>query len=86
MSHILTISDRAYQTLEALATQHGQTPEAFIETWVEQQEPVLQETGRNPYTDPRYQTFDEFFQELGVSQERLRRLEEEPEGEDNANL
>ncbi|HEY7351071.1 MAG TPA: hypothetical protein VH599_22370 [Ktedonobacterales bacterium] len=86
MSHTLTISDRAYETLQALASKQGKTLEAFLESWAEQHEPILQGVERNPYTDPRYQTFEEFFHELGVSEERLRRLEEEAEAEDDANV
>ena len=66
----LTISERAYQTIQKLASEHGQTPEAFIEAWAEQQA-KKHDSGRDPYTDPRYQTFDEFFHDLGMTNEEI---------------
>ena len=86
MSHTLTISDRAYETLQTLASKQGKTLEAFIESWAEQQKPGGPDTERDPFTNPRYQTFEEFFRGLGVSEERLRRLEAEAEAEDDADV
>jgi hypothetical protein len=66
----LTISERAYQTIQQLASEQGQTPEAFIEAWAEQQA-RRHSSERDPYTNPRYQTFDEFFHELGMTDEEI---------------
>ena len=86
MGHTLTISDEAYEKLQVLARQHGKTMESLIETLADQQVRTDWESPRDPHTDPRYYTFEEFFRHLGVSEERLRRLEQEDEEEDDADL
>jgi hypothetical protein len=73
MSQILSISDEAYRKLLALANERGQTPEALIEAWIAA---FQAETSRDPYTDPRYQTFEEFFEELGMTSEEIRQAKE----------
>ena len=73
MSHILTISDDAYHALETLAQRQGQTPEALIETWGTQNTQPEQE--RDPHTNPQYESFDEFFLGLGMTEEEIRAAE-----------
>lgn len=60
MSQQVTVSDETYQALAALAAERNQTPEELIDAWVVAQE-------RDPHTEPFHQSFDEFFQELGMS-------------------
>ncbi|GEM_PF-955534 len=69
----LTISDRSYQKLQALAQEQGQTPEAFIESWVEQQGLERHDPEHDPYTNPRYYTTEEWFGHLGMTEEQIRR-------------
>ena len=73
MSQTLSISDEAYRTLCALASESGKTPEALIEAWVAA---AQAEAERDPYTDPRYQTFEEFFRALGMTAEEIRQARE----------
>ena len=73
MSHVLTVSDETYRTLETLAQQQGQTPETLIEAWVTQQRAPSGE--RDPHTDPRYENFDEFFLGLGMTEDEIRAAE-----------
>jgi len=73
MSHVLTVSDETYHALETLAQQHGQTPETLIENWVTQQRAPDGE--RDPHTNPRYESFDEFFLGLGMSEDEIRATE-----------
>ncbi len=80
----LTISDRSYQKLQALAQKQGQTPEAFIESWVEQQEHEQREPGRDPYTNPRYYTTEEWFRHLGMTEEQIRRAAQEAQSDADA--
>jgi hypothetical protein len=72
MSHTISLSEAAYQTLSTLANEQGTTPEALIEAWAAQQAQVHAESERDPYTDPRYQTFDEFFLGLGMTEDEIR--------------
>lgn len=80
MSHILTVSDETYRTLETLAQQHGQTPETLIEAWVTQQRAPDGE--RDPHTDPRYESFDEFFLGLGMTEDEIHAAEASAENAD----
>lgn len=83
MSHVLTISDETYHALETLAQRQGQTPESLIETWVTQQIPP--DVERDPHTDPRYESFDEFFLGLGMTEDEIRAAEADA-GNADANL
>ena len=73
MSHVLTVSDETYRTLETLAQQQGQTPETLIEAWVTQQRAPSGE--RDPHTAPRYESFGEFFLSLGMTEDEIRAAE-----------
>ena len=73
MSHVLTISDDTYHALETLAQQQGQTSETLITTWVTQQ--TAPGVERDPLTDPHYESFDEFFLGLGMTEDEIRAAE-----------
>jgi hypothetical protein len=64
----LTISEQTYQKLQHLAQQQGKTPEALIETWVEEQEPqrVI------------YQSEEELMRALGLSEADIASVMAEP--------
>lgn len=72
MTHALTISEAAYETLKQLAEQQGQSPEAIVEGWISA-------TSRGDR--PRYETED-WFRHLGVSEERIRKARERAASED----
>ncbi len=65
MSQILHISEDAYRILESLAAREGHTPAEIVESWAVAHAP------RDPQTQPRYYTTDEWFRHLGVSEERI---------------
>jgi hypothetical protein len=73
MSHALTISDTAYESLKQIAERQGQSPEAIIEGWI-----AATNSGDNR---PRYETED-WFRHLGVSEERIRKAREGAASED----
>lgn len=64
----LTISEQTYQKLQHLAQQQGKTPEALIETWVEDQEPQR----------AIYQSEEELMHALGLSEEDIASVMAEP--------
>ena len=68
MAQTLTISDEVYQQLRAFAEAHGQTLEEALGTLVQQ---AVQEEARDPLKEPRYQTFEEFFHDLGMTDEQI---------------
>lgn len=68
MSQTLTISDEVYQQLSVLAEAHGQTLEDALATLVHQ---AVQEEARDPLKEPRYQTFEQFFHDLGMTDEQI---------------
>lgn len=61
MSHQVIISDEAYQTLATVATERGQSPEELIEAW------AVAVQQRDLQAEARYQTFEEFFTDLGMT-------------------
>ncbi len=61
MSHQVTISDEAYQTIAQLASKRGQTPEELLESWAG----VVSRSDMQ--SESRYQTFEEFFTDLGMT-------------------
>ena len=65
---ILTISDRSYQKLQALAQEQGQIPAALMESWVNEHKTQRQ----------IYSTEEEFMRALGMSEERIARIMAEP--------
>lgn len=68
MSQTLTISDEVYQQLRTLAEAHGQTLEDALVSLVHQ---AVQEEARDPLKEPRHQTFEEFFHDLGMTDEQI---------------
>lgn len=75
MRHTIDLSDESYDILVRLAQERGQTPQALIEAWVaEQANPA---PPRDPRTDPRYYTTEEWFRHLGASEERIQRIKEQ---------
>ena len=65
MSKIITLTDEQYRTVERVATQRGQTPEALLAEVIEEL--------RDPRTEPRYYETDDWLRHLGVSDERIQR-------------
>jgi len=68
MAHTLTIPDEVYQQLRALAEVQGQTPESLVAALVDQ---ATRERARDPLKEPRHQTFEEFFYDLGMTDEQI---------------
>jgi hypothetical protein len=73
VSQTLSISDETYRILSTLASELGQSPEAFVETLIAE---AQAEATRDPYTDSRYQIFEEFFRALGMTPEEIRQARE----------
>jgi len=87
----LTISERAYQTLQELAEAEGKTPEDLLDTLleavIEPQADLLQRLGRvarekrgglsNPATGRRIYETDDWLRHLGATEEQIRRAEQE---------
>jgi hypothetical protein len=87
----LTISERAYQTLQELAEAEGKTPEDVLDTIldavIEPQADLLQRLGRvgrakraalyNPATGRRIYETDDWLRHLGATEEQIRRAEQE---------
>ena len=65
MSKVITLTDEQYRTVERVATQRGQTPEALLAEVIEEL--------RDPHVEPRYYETDDWLRHLGVSEERIRR-------------
>lgn len=88
MSQTITISDKAYRTLRAIAGTRGQTAEALIEAWAAEQ--ARCEAERDPSVEPRYYTADEFLRRLGMSDTDIRLAEEviarDDKGEPSKNI
>jgi hypothetical protein len=61
VSQLVQISDAAYQLLQELAAQQGQSPEATMEA-------LITSAG----TGHRYYETEDWFRHLGVSEERIR--------------
>lgn len=67
MAQLVSIPDPVYQALERLAQAQGQTPEELIAAWVAEHA----EEGRDPLKEPHYQAFEEFFHDLGMTDEQI---------------
>lgn len=65
MGHSITLSDQAYATLEQVARDTGQTPEALVES-------LIAEASQKPrvFTD-----LDDFFRSVGATEEDIRASE-----------
>lgn len=86
MGHTLEISQEAYDRLREVAARRGQTPEALVEEWTARL--AEQDTERNPYTDPRHESFDEFFRGLGMAETDIEMAKQaaEDDGERDADI
>lgn len=74
MSHTVALADRADHILSALARQRGQSLEDLHEALATQRA-----ADRHPATEPRYETFEEFLQELGTSSDDIKAAQESAE-------
>jgi hypothetical protein len=79
MSQMLALSEEAYTTLMALANERGQSPEAVVEDLIAA---AQADATRDPHTDPRYQTFEEFFRGLGMTSEEIRQARQSAKAAD----
>lgn len=121
MTRTLRVTDETYERITRLAKESDQTPEEWLESWLDQsrlwdeaahnvledssyqefrafldkfdqwavQQPAAQreavvfqlrlvfaafledQIGRDPLKEPRYQTFEEFFHDLGMTDEQI---------------
>ena len=72
MSHSVALSDAAFETLRAIATRDGVTPEAAIERLI-----AAASASNGPY----YETED-WFRHLGMSEDEIREARERAELDD----
>jgi hypothetical protein len=81
MSKSIELTDEQYQIIQHAAEQRGQTADKLLGQWIEDL--------RDPYTNPRYFTEDEFLRHLGMSDEAIRQAEElatHDEGDEDADV
>lgn len=76
MSHAIHISDDAYQKLEQLAQDSGESPEAVVEGFVYAATASTRE--------PHYYELDEWFRHLGMTDEEMAEADAAVEAEDAA--
>lgn len=76
MSHAIHISDEAYQKLEQLAQDSGESPESVVEGFVYAATASTRE--------PHYYELDEWFRHLGMTDEEMAEADAELEAEDAA--
>jgi hypothetical protein len=74
MSHVLELTDEQYETFSRAAAARGQTPAEMFAAWIEEL--------RDPLTQPRYYETDDWMRHLGVSEERIRRINAQAEAEE----
>ncbi|HEX6799500.1 MAG TPA: hypothetical protein VF116_17465 [Ktedonobacterales bacterium] len=67
MSHVIHISDEAFQKLEQLAAESGAAPEALVEGFVYAATASTRE--------PHYYTFEEWMRHLGMSDDDTQEIE-----------
>jgi hypothetical protein len=72
MSHVLQISDAAYNALKKLATQQGQSPEAVLEDLI---------ASASANGGPYYET-EEWFRHLGMTEDEIHQAREQADRED----
>jgi hypothetical protein len=84
MRHTIEITEEAYQALLALAREQGNTPDAVVEAWATQHALAQTSKARDPRVDPHYYTTDEWFRHLGMTDEQIRRAEDDAEAADDA--
>jgi hypothetical protein len=80
MSQMLALSDEACKTLTILANERGQSPEAFVEAMIAA---AQAEAERDPYTNPRYYTTEEWFRHLGADDDMIREAMQLAEKDDD---
>jgi hypothetical protein len=68
MSHVFTLSDEQYQIVKAAADAAGRTPEELFLAWAMEEETQY----RNAH--PTYFETDDWLRHLGVSEERIQRV------------
>jgi hypothetical protein len=73
VSQLVRISDTAYQLLQELAAQQGQSPETLMEALI-----------TSARTGHHYYETEDWFRHLGVSEERIRRAREQADRDANA--
>jgi hypothetical protein len=71
MSHVLELSDEQYALMKKIGDETGRTPEEMLLAW------TMEEEGRYRRAHPTYYETDDWLRHLGVSEERIRRLNEE---------
>jgi hypothetical protein len=81
MSQTLSISDETYRTLTILANERGQSPEVFVEALIAE---ARAEAERDPYTNPRYYTTEQWFRHLGADEDMIREAMELAEKGDDS--
>src|SRR5919198_5808403 len=69
MGKVIELTDEQYRTLAQVATAGGQTLDALLAEWIEE----LRDRDR----DPRYYETDDWLRHLGMSDEAIRRIDEE---------
>ncbi len=69
MSKTIELTDEQYCIVEYAAQSRGKSIEAFVESWVEQV--------RDRDRFPRYYETDDWLRHLGVSEERIQRINAE---------
>ena len=76
MSHVLELSDEQYALMKKIGDETGRTPEEMLLAW------TMEEEGRYRRAHPTYYETDDWLRHLGVSEERIQRLNEEVAKED----
>jgi len=71
MSHVLELSDEQYALMKKIGDETGRTPEEMLLAW------TMEEEGRYRRAHPTYYETDDWLRHLCVSDERIRRLNEE---------
>ncbi len=69
MSHTLSISDTAFETLQRLACQRGESPEVLVERLISAAETAP--FGPAYYKGQHYYELDDWLRHLGVSEQAL---------------
>lgn len=76
MSHVLELTDEQYALMKKIGDETGRTPEEMLLAW------TMEEEGRYRRAHPTYYETDDWLRHLGVSEERIQRLNEEVAMED----
>jgi hypothetical protein len=76
MSYVLELSDEQYALMKKIGDETGRTPEEMLLAW------TMEEESRYRRAHPTYYETDDWLRHLGVSEERIQRLNEEVAKED----